>query len=241
MKATGQSGTNPWLCGASMPALVGGLAIALLLNAQAQGQPDPSGCGKLSPFGDYLVDKDKVAMSDAVHFTPEVEALIRGKSSNVIGADIDFMLRNYPNHHRALISMMKLGEKVKSPQPPGAMYTVECYFIRAIRFRSDDIVARLLYATYLTRNGREADATAQLEQAAKGAPDNPFSQYNIGLLYFDLKRYDRALEQAHKAMALGFPRQELKQKLVSAGQWQEPAPSASGVAAPSPASAASAQ
>lgn len=215
--------------------------MAPLGNAFAQAPQVAPPCGTLKPFGDYLVDKDKVAMSEGFHFTPEVEALIRGKSTNVIGGDIDFMLRNYPNHHRALVAMMRLGEKVKSPQPPGAMYSVECYFVRALRFRPDDIVARMLYATYLTKNGRAADATAQLEVATKAAGDDPFPHYNIGLLYFDLKRYDRALVQAHKAIALGFPRDELRRRLETVGKWSEPTPSASGDASAPAASAASAQ
>ena len=200
--------------------------MALLACVQARAQAASSSCGELgTPFGDYLKDKDKVTMSESFHFTPEVESLTRGKSTVVIGADLDFMLRNYPNHHRVLAAMMRLGEKEKTPQPAGATYTVACYFDRAIRFRPDDLVARMLYATYLSKNRREADATAQLEMVTQAAGDNAFSHYNIGLIYLEMKNYDRALEQAHKAYGLGFGRPELRDRLKSAGRCKDPAPS----------------
>jgi tetratricopeptide (TPR) repeat protein len=221
------------------------LLMSLGVCTQLWAQVDPTTCPLGTPFGDYLKDKDKVAMSERFHFTPQVESLIRGQSSEAIGADIDFMLINYPNHHRALIAMMRLGEKQKTPQPKGAKYPIDCYFDRAIRFRRDDAVARMLYATYLSKNGRQAEAGAQLEVVAKTADDSPFTQYNIGLIYLEMKDYDRALAQAHKAYELGFPRSELKDRLKSAGRWREPEPAAAAAsdaasnAATAPASAAS--
>ena len=215
-------------------------AILFFGGLPVQAQVAASSCGELgTPFGDYLKDKDKVTMSESFHFTPEVESLTRGKSTTVVGGDLDFMLRNYPNHHRVLAAMMRLGEKEKTPQPAGATYTVACYFDRAIRFRPDDIVARLLYATYLSKNRRETDAGAQLETATRAAGDDPFSHYNIGLIYLEMKNYDRALEQAHKAYGLGFGRPELRDRLKSAGRWKEPAATAAapGADASSPAPA----
>ena len=44
---------------------------------------------------------------------------------------------------------------------------------------------------------------------------------NIGLHYFDMKNYGKALIQAHKAMALGFVQTELKDQLRSVGKWVE--------------------
>ncbi len=223
MKLSGQASTSALFRTVAGAAAKAGLVMALLICVQARAQVATSSCGALGkPFGDYLVDKDKVAMSAGFHFTPEVESLVRGKSTNIIGADIDFTLIAFPNHHRALVAMMRIGEKQKSPQPAGAKYTVECYFDRAIRFRPDDTVVRLLYATFLLKNAREADAAAQLEWAAKAATDDPFAQYNIGMIYLDMKNFDRALEQAHKAYELGFGRTELRDRLRSAGQWRDP-------------------
>jgi tetratricopeptide (TPR) repeat protein len=194
---------------------------------------NPSGCPDLGqPFGDYLVDKDKVALSERFHFTPEVENLVRGKSSERIGADIDFMLTNYPNHHRALVAMMRLGEKLKSPQPPGARASVECYFVLALKFRRDDPVARMLYANFLARNKREVEAAAQLELVRKAVPNDPLAQYNIGLIYLDMKNYAKALEQAHTAQDLGVTRTDLRDQLKRAGQWKEPERAAAPASSP---------
>jgi hypothetical protein len=202
--------------------------LALLGCSQVHSEESLNGCPFLGqPFGDYLVDKDKVQMSERFHFTPEVESLIRGKSDVRIGGDIDFMLSNYPNHHRALVAMMRLGEKLKSPQPAGARAPIECYFERAVRFRPDDLVARMLYATFLARNGRNDDASRQLELVKKLAPDDAFSQYNVGMIYMDMKDYDKALEQARRASELGFARADLRDRLKKVGRWKDPEPASS--------------
>ena len=201
------------------------------------------GPGQYGPY-DYRTDKDKLPIVLGAHFTPEVEALMRGTTSTRPGGDIDYTLRAIPNNPRALLSMMRLGEREKTPQPSGSRYTVECWFDRALRFRPDDNVVRMLYVAFLTKNSRKPDALQQLEAVLKTAQDNPFTHYNAVFLYFDLNEYERALTQAHKAMELGLLRPELGEKLKAAGKWQEPAatglaatpaePSASGASAPKP-------
>ena len=103
-------------------------------------------------------------------------------------------------------------------------YTVNCYFERAIRFRPDDAIARMLYSIYLAKNGRAPEAIQQLDMAATGAEtqDNPFTHYNLGLNYFDLKEYDKSATQAYKAYGMGFLQPALKDKLKSVGKWIEP-------------------
>jgi tetratricopeptide (TPR) repeat protein len=207
-------------------------------------------CGPLkNAYGPYDYRRAPQSSKDLVegaHFTPEVEALIRGNTSTKIAIDIDYTLRAFPNHPRALITMMRLGEKLKTDQPPGAHYTVECYFVRAIEFRPDDIVARILYATYLNKHGRADEAMRQLEAGRKVAGDDGFAHYNLGLAYLQLGAYDDAVAEAHRAEALGFPKTELKEQLVAAGKWVEPdasaasAPGTAAAAAPAAVSAASA-
>jgi predicted Zn-dependent protease len=80
----------------------------------------------------------------------------------------------------------------------------------------------MLYAEQLGRTKREDEAVAQLERVKVASPDNPVTQYNIGLLYFQFGRYKEALAQAHRAATLGMPRTELMEKLKSKGQWAEP-------------------
>lgn len=181
-------------------------------------------CGPIQnaygPF-DFWVDKDKLGIVEGAHFTPEVETLRRGKSGR-IGGDIDYTLRAFPNHPRALFSMVKLGERDRTEQPAGANFTVRCYLVRAIRFRPEDSMARMIYGTYLAKKKKNAEALEQLEIALKFAPDNANLFYNLGLVYFDLKEYDKALSSAHKAYQLGFQLPGLRLKLEKAGQWHDP-------------------
>lgn len=192
----------------------------------AQNQAVPSACGPLNPPGqygpwDYRTDGDRLPIVLGAHFTPEVESLVRGKSG-YLGADIDYTLRAIPNNHRALIAMMRLGAREKTPQPSGSRYPVECWFERALRFRPDDSIVRMIYSTYLANQGRIDNAKCQLKAATAYAKDNAFTHFNIGLHYFDLKDYEQALVQAHKAMSLGFPRTDLRDKLQGVGKWIEP-------------------
>jgi hypothetical protein len=159
---------------------------------------------------------------ESQHFTPNVETLIRPQSGGSLGADIDFTLRAFPNHHRALIAMTALGKKLGAVQPAGAQFSVECYFQRAIVFRADDGIVRMLYARFLYAQQRPADAVRQLEAADELAADNGFTHYNIGLIHLEARQFDAALVQAHRALALGFTRPGLKEALVAAGRWQEP-------------------
>jgi hypothetical protein len=203
--------------------------IAACFGSTVMAQTDGTACGPLSTPGqygpyDYRTDRDKLPVVLSNHFTTEVEALIRGITAQTPGGDIDYTLRAIPNNHRALIAMMRLGDKEKTPQPRGSRYSVECWFDRAIRFRPDDSIVRMIYSTYLNSKGRVPDANAQLELATTYAQDNGITHYNIGLHYFDLKNYDSALIQAHKAIALGFIRPELREKLIAVERWKEPSP-----------------
>lgn len=183
-------------------------------------------CGPLAnhfgPF-DYRTERgNSLHMVEGAHFLPYVEALVRGKSNSTPGGDINYTLKVFPNHHRALMAMIRLGKKEKTPQPKGSLYTVDCWLERAVAFRPDDTTVRMIFSSYLSKNNRTPDAVAQLEQATTLAKDNAFTHFNIGLVYFDMKIYDKALAQAHQALALGFARTELRDLLEKEGQWKEP-------------------
>ena len=222
--------------------MIGSLTSPLAVAQQAQ-----SACGNalVNTFGphDYRVEHgyNRRIVEDN-HFTLRVESLISGVSTS-LGSDIDYTLRAFPNHHRALISMMNLGARMKSPMPPGAQFSVECYFMRALQFRQDDTIVRMIYAKYLATNGRKPEAIRQLETVSQGAKENGFTQYNAGLIYFEMGEFDKALLQAHRAMSLGFERSGgLRQQLEKASKWVDPPPAgpagaASGPAAPATISA----
>lgn len=199
------------------------LAINFSINGIATAQTTSTGCGPIDGGADYRgAEQGYLKQVEDFHFTPSVESLIHGHTGT-IGSDLDYTLSHFPNHHRALIAMMRLGEKEKTSQPGGSKYSVECWFDRAVRFRPDDVIVRMIYSTYLNKQGRRADAASQLGIATTYAKDDAFAHYNIGLHYFDLKNYDQALIEAHKAIALGFAQTALRDKLQSVGKWTEPA------------------
>jgi tetratricopeptide (TPR) repeat protein len=197
-------------------------------------------CGSLEngygPF-DYRVNKGELGQVERFHFDAGVENLTRGLSGP-LGGDLDYTLRAFPNHHRALQSMARLSERLKTWQPAGAVYPVPCYFERAARFRPDDSFVRLLYGNYLAKIGKPREALGQLHIAEKLMVENANLHYNLGLIYLSLKDYDRALQYAHRAYKLGWQLPGLRNMLQRAGKWQDPRSEEAGIVdAPAPASA----
>jgi tetratricopeptide (TPR) repeat protein len=180
-------------------------------------------CGSLAngygPF-DYRSDKDKLGIVEGAHFTSEVENLITGKGG-YLGGDLDYTLRAFPNHHRALMAVMRYGERSKSERPPHVRYSIGCYFNRALRFRSDDDMVRIIYATYLSKKGQNIAALEQLNRIKDSDGQSANLDYNIGLVFLDLKEFDKALAHAHKAYQAGFPLPGLRNRLVRLGKWKD--------------------
>lgn len=183
-------------------------------------------CGPLAnaygPFDYRTATPDQRTLVEGAHFTREVETLVRGTTSHQPGGDINYTLRAFPNHPRALKSMMDLEFRKKADRPPGSRWPVWCYFDRAIRFTPEDPQVRMLYGLYLHKKGDVARAIAQLETARELAGDNANLHYNLGLAYFDLRDFDKSLAHAHRAYAMGFPLDGLRNKLKRAGKWAEP-------------------
>lgn len=205
----------------------------LIWAALAAGSPgtsmaDAVTCGELNitsfgPF-DYRTDQANYKVVVDHHFTARIEALLLGSNGLPPGADLSYTLRSIPNHHRALVAVARYGERWGDKY---LQFSVPCYFDRATRFRPDDTVVRGLYAHYLTSKGRKEEAARQLDMATHYAGENALSHYNIGLLYMELGLHEKALTQAHRAKALGFPRTDLEELLKRAGKWQEQEPTTS--------------
>jgi tetratricopeptide (TPR) repeat protein len=207
----------------------------------------PSGCKTLTlswgPF-DYRPERyipentyrSHAALLEIVeieHFTPEVEAGTRGKKVRHPGKDLAYTLTIFPNHHRALIALSNLAIRLKTPEPIETNYPVDCYFQRAMVFRPDDGLVKLIYANYLIQINRIAEANALIDQVAALQPEVAITQRNIALLYIDAKEPKKALVHAHIALELGLNIDALKGKLQQLNSWQEP------VNAEAPVSAAS--
>ena len=205
------------------------IAVAACHAPVALAQTEANTCGDpfkswFGPWDYRTAPKGALENVETHHYTPQVEQLIRGVTTGVtdMGQDVAYVLHIFPNHHRALLTMVRLGEKDHNDQPRGAKLTIECWFDRALRYARDDTVSRLLYAMWLRKKGRADDSLAQTRVAEEFAKDNPFTHYNVGMSYFELKKYDQAAAAAMRARDLGFTRPELIDLLKGVNQWKEP-------------------
>jgi len=153
---------------------------------------------------------------EAYHFTREVETLSSGKSGP-IGVDIDYTLRAFPNHHRALYAMMRYQLRVtnRSEHYPA----VECYFQRAMIFKPNDFRVMQLYANYLTKKNQSKMAIKIYTRALSIKDTPPEINYSLGLLYFNLKKFDDAVKQAKIAYDGGVKKSKLASKLKKINRW----------------------
>jgi tetratricopeptide (TPR) repeat protein len=183
-------------------------------------------CGELeNGYGPYdYADSSQrqryLPIVERFHFTPNVEKLVNG-NSGPLGGELDYTLRAFPNHHRALAALAKLAVRDKTVKPVGAKYSVYCYFDRAIRFKPTDPVVRMVYGSYLQKLGQPDKAIDQFNVAVNLQPEDPTINYNLGLLYMQKKDYEQARTHAKKAYELGFPLPGLKNQLIQAGKWED--------------------
>lgn len=212
----------------SHQALLSGALLAIFGGAALAQAPDPN-CGNpfRNHFGPYdyrVAPPETKALVENVHFTSGVATLTKPATTmfSMMAQDIAYTLQVFPNHARALLTMERASERFRRDPPPGSNLTVECWYKRAVLYRPEDTVVRALYAQFLGRRKRIPEAGRQLALAAEQAKDSAMSLFSIGLVYVELGLHDKALPLAHRAQALGFPRQELVNALKAAGQWQEP-------------------
>jgi len=211
----------------------------------AQREPSPEVCGSLAngdngPF-DYQTERGpRLKIIEEHHFNARVEALLSGQTGS-LEHDLDYLLRAFPNHPRGLLAVSRLTIRNGGvSKDPAVRRTADCYFERAMRWRPEDTMVRMLYARYLHSTQRTDAAIRQLTVAAELGANNPLTQHNVGLVFADMGQWDRAAAQAKKARAMGFERADLVNKIRSAGKWSEPTESRDGDAAQSGAASAAA-
>ena len=140
------------------------LSVSLVVSPMAafSGEID---CGPLrnhfGPFDYRSAPPEQRSLVEEVHFTPKVESLAGGNTSATAGGDINYTLKVFPNHHRALMAVIKLSEKEKTDKPRSMQYSVACWFDRAERFRPDDAMVKTLHGVYLSRKGKGQAAVGQ--------------------------------------------------------------------------------
>lgn len=198
--------------------------LSVCLPAHA-GELGEAVCGSLqNHFGPYdyrTVDPKTLDLVERHHFTSEVERLQRGKTATLPGHDLSYTLNVFPNHHRALMAMMRYALREQRSLPRGATRTIECWFDRAQRYAPNDAMPKVIQGLYLAGKGQDADAEAKLREALALDPADPNVHYNLGLAWMDLRRYDLALDSAHRAYAAGHPLPGLRLRLERAGHWRE--------------------
>ncbi len=195
---------------------------AVVLGGRAQAEGD---CGVLTnaygPFDYTNADhfNNKLGVVERFHFTSKVENLVEGESG-ALALDIDYTLRAFPNHHRALWAAAKL-QLQQGWSPTAHYYSADCYFDRAMRFQPGDAMVRMIYGVYLHKKQAYKDALVRYQEALELKPDSSEVYYNMGLLYVDTKDFANAKIAAEKAYALGYPLPGLKNQLVRAGHWDK--------------------
>jgi Tfp pilus assembly protein PilF len=196
-------------------------SIALLLGVPFQDTraQEVPGCGDLEnsygPFDyrDPLVRSQKLRVVEDFHFTRDVQSLQRGASGSVI-TDLDYTLRAFPNHSRALAVMSKY-----ALQGGGFLDTIssaECYFLRAVAFAPDDAAVHLLYGNYLYKRKKLKEAREEYEAAVRLDPQSPEISYNAGLYFLEVGEIERARELAKIAYDQDYPLPGLKNRLAAA-------------------------
>jgi tetratricopeptide (TPR) repeat protein len=202
--------------------------IALILSfhmvAHAKSNFDNgSMCGNLkNPYGpfDYTNAahrKEKLPIVEKFHFDLDVQSLRRGARGHYVEDDLDYVLRAFPNHHRALYAMARYQLRAKHRKP--RHYSAECYFDRAIRFNPNDGIVYMIFGIYLHKKGKVNEAMKQYTKALKLIPESAELHYNMGLAQLDLNHYKNAELHAIEAYRLGYQLPGLKKKLIELGHW----------------------
>jgi len=177
--------------------------------------------GGFGPYDYRTATVETKRLVESVHFTTDVEMLRHG-STGSLGADIGYTLNAFPNHPRALLAMSNLARRTNTPKPPGAKWTINCYFDRAIRYQPNDPYVRLVFAIHLTRTGQKDAARAQLDMAEKDVTEEGGLHYNLGLGFLEVGDTDRALAHAWRAYELGYDLPGLRSRLQKMGKWRDP-------------------
>lgn len=169
--------------------------------------------------------RDKLPVVEQNHFNTGVENLTASIDGTPIGAHLVYVIRSFPNHHRALLSITRLWAGSPSPtRPPRGVardQTPDFLYRRAIDFAPTDGMVRLLYGMFLVDAGRKTEAIEQFDQAGVLAPESADINYNLGLLYLRVNEREKADFHASRAYEQRHPLPGLRKKMISAGIWSE--------------------
>lgn len=197
--------------------------------------------GQYGPYDYYNpseAPKDALYLVEKAHFGPKTMELARRGDWCFYWGDLDYTLRAFPNHPRALMAM---ADYLQTRQPcvrhlksstalkdvaediengEWEERTADFYFKKGIEFRPQYAATHVVYGQYLAKVGRLDEALQQYLTAEKLDPKSADAQYYLGLLYLQKSDLAKARAYAEKAYKLGAKSPELREKLVEAGAWQ---------------------
>lgn len=206
----------------------------------------PAGAGQYGQYGpfDYYDTKNTptraYALVERAHLGPKTELLRLQGDQCFYWGDLDYTLRAFPNHPKALVKMAEflkgnvpcsiggpasearsaaeLAEQLEAKTWQGR--TMEYYFETAIRYRPQYVETRLLYARALKDVAKNNEAIRVLQEAIHQDPKSAMAHYELGSLLLTNGEKQAALVHAQKAYGLGAPPSDLRDKLVAAGLWK---------------------
>ncbi len=160
---------------------------------------------------------ERLPVVERQHFTSKVSSLVEGESGGLL-SDLDYTVRAFPNHHRALYSIIRLSGQERGqrmfdqwPTPP------ECYLQRAIHFAPEDHRLYILFGILLHQREHYERAEATYRRALELQPESPEAHYNLGLTLLERSAYEQARQHARKAYERGYPLPGLRERLSAAG------------------------
>lgn len=212
-----------------MKGFVAAMLVMGLWMLPASGGVLPAECGSLENKNgphDYTSasGRENLPIVESAHFTTEIELLKGhnkcGNNGCQLRDDLDYTLRAFPNHHRALLAVINYDMAGMDEKLGRMRYTTLCYLERAVAFKSNDPTVRMIFGYYWSQVDEPTKALEEYERALRLAPDSAEVHYNLGLLYTDRGDYELARTHAVRAYQLGFPLPGLRAKLERVGQWK---------------------
>jgi tetratricopeptide (TPR) repeat protein len=148
------------------------------------------------------------------HLDPAMAAMRQGNYSRGVKADLSFVMSSWPNYYPVLEALITydLGGGKTYDFP-----STRCFLERARTIFPDDVKVRLLEGYYFWKKNDKDRAISSYEDALTLDPDASDAHYNLGLVYLEMKQYDKAREHAQAAYAAGYPLTGLKNRLAKAG------------------------
>jgi tetratricopeptide (TPR) repeat protein len=206
------------------------LALAGLVTAAL-----PLSLGAQTGNDYYRAQSDKelnnlLQQVEKYHLSPGVSNLRSGQYQYAYN-EVNFILRNFPNHPQALMLMSEVCSRWKQP----ARCNLEAYLQRAVQVNPQAADTYTIQGIYLQNAGRVDQAIDSYKMALERNPTSMNAHYNLGLAYASKKNFEDANKHAQEAYALGMTLPGLRNMLTKAGAWkplpaQSAAPPAAGAA-----------